>query len=144
MSTVGSQSHRISPNTGQIEIIPHTCHELKTKRWNGTESLQKMLSEYSNRKYPGLVLAFPSIQAGVLGIRQDESLLLWLLQKVWTSPVTQIVMSSAYFNLPSKFQKIILSSKCGLRFIMASPEANGFFKSRGVSQYLPAAYTYLS
>ncbi|KAJ3224967.1 CDP-diacylglycerol--glycerol-3-phosphate 3-phosphatidyltransferase [Clydaea vesicula] len=60
-------------------------------------------------------------------------------------------ISSAYLNFSDSFLKNLftLNLKNNLKldnqvFILtASPKSNGFFKSKGVSQFLPAAYTYL-
>ncbi|KAH3900448.1 related to CDP-diacylglycerol--glycerol-3-phosphate 3-phosphatidyltransferase [Saccharomycodes ludwigii] len=61
-----------------------------------------------------------------------------LKQKSW-------VFTAGYFNMLPEIKHKLLSSKSAKgTVITASPHANGFFESKGVSKYLPDAYTYLS
>lgn len=85
----------------------------------------------------------PVIQMGPFNIRQDERLTLQLLsianqQKDWT-----IDLTSGYFNFTEKYKSFILKTRAKFQFLTASPEANGFFNSKGVSRFLPPAYTYI-
>lgn len=85
----------------------------------------------------------PVIQMGPFNIRQDEKLTLQLLQiadqqKNWT-----IDLTSGYFNFTEKYKSYILNTRAKFQFLTASPEANGFFNSKGVSRFLPPAYTYI-
>ncbi|KAI9319682.1 hypothetical protein BX666DRAFT_1915188 [Dichotomocladium elegans] len=84
---------------------------------------------------------FPVIQMGPLGIRQDEQItmaLLGLATKDWV-----IHLTSGYFNFTDRYKAMILRAPAQFRFLTASPEANGFFNSKGVSKYLPPAYTWI-
>ncbi|KAI7894006.1 uncharacterized protein EV154DRAFT_499890 [Mucor mucedo] len=85
----------------------------------------------------------PVIQMGPFGIRQDEKFTLELLtiahaQRNWT-----IDLTSGYFNFTDKYKSFILKTRAKFQFLTASPEANGFFNSKGVSRFLPPAYTYI-
>lgn len=86
----------------------------------------------------------PVIQMGPFNIRQDEKLTLELLniansqQDKWT-----IDLTSGYFNFTEKYKSFILKTRAKFQFLTASPEANGFFNSKGVSRFLPPAYTYI-
>lgn len=85
----------------------------------------------------------PVIQMGPFHIRQDERLTLELLniahrQQSWT-----IHLTSGYFNFTEKYKLFILKTRARFRFLTASPEANGFFNSKGVSRFLPPAYTFI-
>ncbi|KAI9023831.1 hypothetical protein CLU79DRAFT_804006 [Phycomyces nitens] len=90
----------------------------------------------------------PVIQMGPFGIRQDEKMTLELLEIVhrqgkskdswWT-----IHLTSGYFNFTDRYKSFILRTQARFQFITASPEANGFFNSRGVSRFLPPAYTHI-
>ncbi|KAL0074455.1 hypothetical protein J3Q64DRAFT_1649246 [Phycomyces blakesleeanus] len=90
----------------------------------------------------------PVIQMGPFGIRQDEKMTLELLEIVhrqgkskdswWT-----IHLTSGYFNFTDRYKAFILRTQARFQFITASPEANGFFNSRGVSRFLPPAYTHI-
>ncbi|KAI7903160.1 uncharacterized protein BX663DRAFT_507666 [Cokeromyces recurvatus] len=86
----------------------------------------------------------PVIQMGPFRIRQDERMTLELLNiahqqpKPWT-----IHLTSGYFNFTEQYKSFILKTRACFRFLTASPEANGFFNSKGVSRFLPPAYTFI-
>jgi CDP-diacylglycerol---glycerol-3-phosphate 3-phosphatidyltransferase len=53
--------------------------------------------------------------------------------------------TAGYFNMVPEVRNLLLASKpSSATVIAASPWANGFYGSKGVSGMLPAAYTYLS
>ncbi|EUD67027.1 CDP-diacylglycerol-glycerol-3-phosphate 3-phosphatidyltransferase [Plasmodium inui San Antonio 1] len=59
-----------------------------------------------------------------------------------------LIISSAYLNFPENFLKLFRNiydnlcfKKGKIRFITASPAANSFFKSKGISYYIPLGYT---
>lgn len=55
--------------------------------------------------------------------------------------------TAGYFNMTPEFRRLLLRSAmnlCAGTIITASPWANGFYKSSGVSGMLPDGYTYLS
>ncbi|KAG0172921.1 CDP-diacylglycerol--glycerol-3-phosphate 3-phosphatidyltransferase [Apophysomyces sp. BC1034] len=93
----------------------------------------------------------PVIQMGPFGIKQDERATLELLQianrhgarntnhKDWWT----VHLTSGYFNFTDRYTAFILKTQARFRFLTASPEANGFFNSKGISGYLPSAYTYI-
>ncbi|ORZ03397.1 hypothetical protein BCR43DRAFT_483288 [Syncephalastrum racemosum] len=89
-------------------------------------------------------VVLPVIQMGPFNIRQDELMTLKLLDMAnrateqWT-----IDLTSGYFNFTDKYKAWILRTKAAFRFLTAAPEANGFFNSRGVSRFLPPAYTWI-
>lgn len=57
----------------------------------------------------------------------------------------KITFTAGYFNPPPNLVSLLLSSNYSqLDVIGASPEANGFYGSKGVSGMLPAAYTLLA
>ncbi|RCH85938.1 CDP-diacylglycerol--glycerol-3-phosphate 3-phosphatidyltransferase [Rhizopus azygosporus] len=110
--------------------------------------LQQFLIEYQNRKVQQEdtmdTAILPVIQMGPFCIRQDEKVTLELLnianqqQDKWT-----IHLTSGYFNFTDKYKAVILKTRAFFRFLTASPEANGFFNSKGVSKFLPPAYTHI-
>jgi len=51
--------------------------------------------------------------------------------------------TSGYFSLLREYKSLMLSSNAHVEIITASPQANGFFQSKGVSKYIPTAYNYL-
>ncbi|RUP51789.1 hypothetical protein BC936DRAFT_145950 [Jimgerdemannia flammicorona] len=110
------------------------------------ESASKLHDEYDT-------LVLPVIQMGPFGIRQDEAATMKILdiadvhgnrevihaeEKFWT-----IVLTSGYFNFTNHYKSRVLKTSSRFQLLTASPEANGFFNSQGVSKYLPPAYTYI-
>ncbi|KAG0746735.1 hypothetical protein G6F57_001379 [Rhizopus arrhizus] len=110
--------------------------------------LQQFLLEYQNKPHENSqkmdTAILPVIQMGPFCIKQDEKATLELLsiadqqQERWT-----IHLTSGYFNFTEKYKSVILKTKALFRFLTASPEANGFFNSKGVSRFLPPAYTHI-
>ncbi|KAJ3985472.1 hypothetical protein F5890DRAFT_1459342 [Lentinula detonsa] len=111
------------------------------------------------------ITIFPLIQAGQFQVREEErffQLLFAYLKKaamraalptVGSLPasVSSIVqkqpmmdMTSGYFNLYKPYQKLLLlHPQVGARIVAASPKANGFYGSQGISGRIPEGYTYL-
>ncbi|GAA6025151.1 hypothetical protein JCM11491_000233, partial [Sporobolomyces phaffii] len=57
---------------------------------------------------------------------------------------TTVDWTSGYFGLRKSYKRLVLDSKAQIQIVSASPEANGFFGSKGVSKYIPPAYTQFS
>ncbi|KAI9296581.1 hypothetical protein K502DRAFT_289308 [Neoconidiobolus thromboides FSU 785] len=88
----------------------------------------------------------PIIQMAPLNIFQDQTVTLSLLRAIDNSGRFQnekysTAITSGYFNFNQLYQERILSTSALFRIITASPEANGFFNSKGVSKFIPDAYT---
>ncbi|CAA9990178.1 phosphatidylglycerophosphate synthase, putative [Plasmodium knowlesi strain H] len=78
----------------------------------------------------------------------DESQMLESMLKNVKKYDQSLIISSGYLNFPENFLKLFrniydnLCFKEGIiRFITASPAANSFFKSKGISYYIPLGYT---
>ncbi|EIW60226.1 CDP-diacylglycerol--glycerol-3-phosphate 3-phosphatidyltransferase [Trametes versicolor FP-101664 SS1] len=98
------------------------------------------------------VLVFPVIQAGQFNIREEERCLGLLFRELsaqqppqlpWPSkydgPVVDL--TSGYFALYKPYQQAVIHSRLACRILAASPKANGFYASKGVSGRIPEAYT---
>ncbi|BGP12216.1 hypothetical protein JCM10213_007472 [Rhodosporidiobolus nylandii] len=59
---------------------------------------------------------------------------------------TVLDWTSGYFGLKEggEYERLVLECRAGVRIVSASPEANGFHLSRGVSRFIPPAYTYFA
>ncbi|GAA5860274.1 hypothetical protein JCM8547_003449 [Rhodosporidiobolus lusitaniae] len=57
---------------------------------------------------------------------------------------TTLDWTSGYFSLREDYKKLVLDCAANVRIVSASPEANGFFGSKGVSRFIPPAYTYFA
>ncbi|KAJ1308656.1 hypothetical protein OPQ81_004350 [Rhizoctonia solani] len=92
------------------------------------------------------VTVFPMVQSGVLGIREEEQCLHALFDLVDSDELPQTTLvdiTSGYFALYGPYQDRVLASKAAYRIVAASPSANGFLGSKGLSGRIPAAYTLL-
>jgi CDP-diacylglycerol--glycerol-3-phosphate 3-phosphatidyltransferase len=92
----------------------------------------------------------PFLQMGPFGVRQESDLVVPAViraaNEMATSPGgirTTIDWTSGYFSLEDEYKRRLLDSRAHVRVVCASPDANGFLNSRGVSKYIPPAYTYL-
>ncbi|CCL99620.1 uncharacterized protein FIBRA_01639 [Fibroporia radiculosa] len=95
-------------------------------------------------------LVFPIIQAGQFSVREEERCLSLLFRQVsGTESQTpgntghMIDLTSGYFGLYKPYQDLIIGSQLACRVLAASPKANGFYGSRGVSGRVPEGYTVL-
>ncbi|KAG6877516.1 hypothetical protein C0993_006466 [Termitomyces sp. T159_Od127] len=96
------------------------------------------------------VLLFPVIQAGQFNIREEESALS-LLFRTLNAPEGQLAgkhlplvdLTSGYFGLYEKYQTLVLENNVATRIVAASPKANGFYGSKGISGRIPEGYTLL-
>ncbi|CAG8453792.1 13740_t:CDS:2, partial [Acaulospora colombiana] len=109
---------------------------------------QKNSEERKNEQNNSLdTIIFPVVQMGPFAIRQDESATLYVLDAITKygnqrdNDGEQVFFASGYFNFTQKFKDKILNAATKLSVLAASPEANGFFRSKGMSKHLPQAYT---
>ncbi|KAF4608259.1 CDP-diacylglycerol--glycerol-3-phosphate 3-phosphatidyltransferase [Pleurotus pulmonarius] len=140
-------------------------HEIQSKAADSFTSFQARQKELSTSRRSSSrsgvsseekVLLFPIIQAGQFGIREEESSLDLLFRHVasHSTPDTDsfdnlrqrplMDLTSGYFGLNKRYQDLVLSSRdIDCRIICASPRANGFYGSNGISGRIPEGYTYL-
>ncbi|TIB97868.1 hypothetical protein E3Q17_03225 [Wallemia mellicola] len=86
---------------------------------------------------------YPLIQAGLWGVRQEEEAVKYLLEAVNGIPGAKLDITSGYFSLGEAYKRRIINSRVPTSIIAASPHANGFLGSKGVSGRIPEAYTHL-
>ncbi|EMD38152.1 hypothetical protein CERSUDRAFT_134754 [Gelatoporia subvermispora B] len=100
------------------------------------------------------VIVLPVIQAGQFNIREEEECLDLLFTelrkhatprgaKLDTYDGPLVDLTSGYFGLHKPYQNLVLRSRVACRILAASPEANGFLGSRGISGRIPEGYTFL-
>jgi CDP-diacylglycerol--glycerol-3-phosphate 3-phosphatidyltransferase len=73
--------------------------------------------------------------------------LIGILDKLSKPPLkgSRWTFTAGYFNMTPQVRQLLLNSKpSSATVVAASPWANGFYGSKGVSGLLPAGYTYLS
>ncbi|KAI8909714.1 hypothetical protein EDD86DRAFT_206132 [Gorgonomyces haynaldii] len=84
----------------------------------------------------------PQIQLPPFFIHQDQERTLELLKSGLASDAV-LHIASGYFNLPEIYQQLLFRSQNQIKILCGSPESNGFYGSKGISKYIPHAYTYL-
>lgn len=110
------------------------------KKSNGS-NLQDA-SEYPTVVYP--VSQFTPLFVKKHDNSTEKPSILKLLSSIH-EPTIYWTFTAGYFNmLPEIKSKLLATPSNSGKVITASPYANGFFESRGVSRHLPAAYLYLS
>ncbi|TPX39455.1 CDP-diacylglycerol---glycerol-3-phosphate 1-phosphatidyltransferase [Synchytrium endobioticum] len=147
ISTVGDASYHPVPLSTTVVLDTRNTNSVAqllqdfVKRWS-----HKVMADYRDD-----TVLIPTIQLGVSGIRQDEGIVQDLLENTSSNTsdgrIGEVFLSSAYFNLPPQYCRMMVHSNCvnGTQFklLTSAPEANGFFNSKGISRFLPHAYTYL-
>ncbi len=96
-------------------------------------------------------LLLPLLQMGPLQIRQETQAIPRLLEvglqasEPEKQPAT-LALTSGYFSLYKPYRKLLLRTQATrtaiVKIICAAPEANGFFRSKGVSGWIPDGYTW--
>ncbi|KAI9277743.1 hypothetical protein BC943DRAFT_344816 [Umbelopsis sp. AD052] len=166
LETVGSFSYKLRPPV-KIDgaVAPyslllentadpvHKTLEFKSQAYKRMQNFLKKYSSNNENKAPSGgsehdTVVYPVIQMAPLGIRQDENTTLRILdiihehgKSVETDAYWKVHLTSGYFNFTNRYKEYILRTAAKFEFLTASPKANGFFNSKGVSKYLPPAYT---
>ncbi|KAF8183446.1 hypothetical protein BJ912DRAFT_1120344 [Pholiota molesta] len=110
----------------------HCTHSKQTSSNNSADSAQ-------------MPLLIPIIQAGQFNIREEESTIQLLFRHLAKSSLNRrplLDLTSGYFSLYTPYQNLILNSpNVDCRIVAASPKANGFYGSKGISGRIPEGYT---
>ncbi|CDK27946.1 unnamed protein product [Kuraishia capsulata CBS 1993] len=119
-------------------IIDSTFFLHKVLKESGSESAEPIVTQ------PNDTVVYPVSQFTPL-MKPDQSTekpAILRLLSLLDSPTTKWTFTAGYFNMHSQLQKRFLSALGQGTIITAAPEANSFYKSGGISYYLPAAYLY--
>lgn len=84
---------------------------------------------------------YPTIQMGLFGVRQDEYVTATLLRSLPAG--SNVSFTTGYFNVTDKYCDIMIESTAGYEILLSSPEANGFYESRGFGKHIPEVYIHL-
>ncbi|KAH8928885.1 hypothetical protein BT69DRAFT_1256954 [Atractiella rhizophila] len=127
-----------SPQTNRSRYVTQLAYQLeevvKTKGDSSTE---------------GDTFVIPNLQMGSFGIKQEtESVIPTILELEHRLADRQMSLTvdwtSGYFSVRPEDQEMILQNQdARFRIVSASPEANGFLNSKGVSRHVPPAYMHL-
>ncbi|SAL95652.1 hypothetical protein [Absidia glauca] len=156
LKVVGSFSYQLTHDV-QLTLPNSTADPVRQSslfKQQARERLLAFINKYKGQHddVKGDTVVLPVIQMGPFGIRQDEKLTLALLEIAHRHGVANsddrqlwwtIHLTSGYFNFTDRYKQFILNTRAKFKFLTASPEANGFFNSKGVSRFLPPAYTFI-
>ncbi|XP_063961961.1 CDP-diacylglycerol--glycerol-3-phosphate 3-phosphatidyltransferase, mitochondrial-like [Lytechinus pictus] len=106
-----------------------------------TTEMKGLEDQVKNIKEADTVI-YPLVQMGPLGIIVDQEVTIQLLGE--GDPAAVCYLASGYFNLTSQYMDTILQSNATFEMLMASPQVNGFYGSRGISGYVPDSYTFIA
>jgi CDP-diacylglycerol--glycerol-3-phosphate 3-phosphatidyltransferase len=113
--------------------------EMMTESWHESQGAVSPDSKEVNTDRIHLV---PLLQMGRLGITHETTCVPVILQAA-DSPNARLDFTTGYFSINPVYADIILKGRFKSDIITASPKANGFYGSKGISRHLPAAYTWL-
>ncbi|KAI0373051.1 hypothetical protein BV20DRAFT_1014418 [Pilatotrama ljubarskyi] len=146
---VGTRPYRIEAKAQQALTAFQSAQHLASSATPvpGTEKNSPLRAEDEHD-----VLVFPVIQAGQFNIREEERCLSLLFRELSTQQSPQlpgaskydgplIDLTSGYFALYKPYQQAMINSRLAYRILAASPRANGFYGSKGISGRIPEAYT---
>ncbi|KAF9087815.1 CDP-diacylglycerol--glycerol-3-phosphate 3-phosphatidyltransferase [Mortierella sp. GBA35] len=141
-------------DTFQLKIgngIPDPVEQSKDFKKHATKTMRAFLKKWASIQQSPKDASYdttlhPLIQMGPLGLRQDERVTLSVLDHVLHAQEqdgpAKVFITSGYFNFEKRYSQSIIHTKAAnVGLIAASPEANGFFNSAGISKYIPPAYT---
>ncbi|KAG0051146.1 CDP-diacylglycerol--glycerol-3-phosphate 3-phosphatidyltransferase [Gryganskiella cystojenkinii] len=130
--------------------VPDPVEESKKFKDHATKTMRAFLRKWAHVQQSPKddsydTTLYPLIQMGPFGLRQDERVTLSVLDQVLHADQegsAKTFITSGYFNFEKRYSQTIINSKAAdVCLIAASPEANGFFNSAGISKYIPPAYT---
>jgi CDP-diacylglycerol--glycerol-3-phosphate 3-phosphatidyltransferase len=87
-------------------------------------------------------LVLPLIQMGMFNINYDRDFNIHLYSNLPLK--SKLYLATSYFNMTKEYEKELIDNKREdtiISLLTASPQANGFYGSRGISQYVPDGYT---
>ncbi|KAG0250156.1 CDP-diacylglycerol--glycerol-3-phosphate 3-phosphatidyltransferase [Mortierella polycephala] len=158
VSTVSSISYSLQDqgNTYSLRMgstVPDPVNESKQFKLHAAKMMRAFLKRWSTLRQPPKdasydTTLYPLIQMGPFGLRQDERQTLSVLDHVLHEndheEPAKLFITSGYFNFGKRYTEAIINTKTAdVCLIAASPEANGFFNSAGISKYIPPAYTFI-
>ncbi len=149
IQTVSSFSYTLIEN-GSLDTItsfPDPVYRSGAFKASSRDVMQTFLQKWMKRTGPTKdTLVCPVVQMGQIGIRQDEAMATAILKILGHSQQDfwRVFITSGYMNFTPKYRNLIFeSNSADYDVLTASPEANGWFTSKGISSHIPAAYTYL-
>lgn len=87
-------------------------------------------------------LIVPLIQMGMFNINNDRDFNIYLYSNLPKN--SKLYLATSYFNMTQEYEKELIDNKrkdTRISLLTASPQANGFYGSRGMSRYVPIGYS---
>ena len=103
-------------------------------------------SSSSSSKQKGKTLVYPLVQISEANVRVDEQVTRRVLEtSARQESSCSIHLAVGYFNLPSEYARAIVeASRARYQILVASPHANGFYRSAGFTANVPLIYSHLA
>ncbi|WVF70894.1 hypothetical protein IAT40_005689 [Kwoniella sp. CBS 6097] len=143
----GSRAYLIWPSAS---IHPRKFHTHALATLTAFQNSWKASNPGRSRRVDVDTWFWPVVQAGVLGVKEEER----ALGQVWKAVQdsyegdteggrVSVDLTSGYFGLYEAYKKAVIDSPAPVNVIAASPKANGFYGSKGFSRLIPEGYTLL-
>jgi len=151
IQTVAKQSFKVELNQEEpIFMGKHHPYQGDNKQYRleVEKSLSSLINTYQIR-YPkpqslsnDQVLVVPLIQMGMFNINYDRDFNIYLYSHLPMN--SKLYLATSYFNMTNEYEKELIDNKRAdttISLLTASPQANGFYGSRGMSYYVPVGYS---
>lgn len=144
-------TYRLSWDEGRALPVSIDVRDHGPKRWKKAmkAEVDRLTIEWrdSQARQPSSdgqdsIAVVPLLQMGPLGVRQETTSVPLVMQAA-DSPNARLDFTTGYFSINPTYASLILRGRFNSNIITASPQANGFYGSKGISRHLPAAYTWL-
>ena len=117
-------------------------------RLHAEKRLSSLMRTYQDR-YPkparlsdDQALVVPLVQMGVFNIHHDRDFNIHLYSHLPRD--SKLYLATSYFNITTDYERELIDRKrpdTTVHMLTASPQANGFYGSKGISQYVPIGYS---
>lgn len=104
----------------------------------------KSADQLAEENVEDAVVIVPMLQMGPIQVGQETACVTEVLRAANEVQGSRLDFTTGYFSLNPLYARWILDGRFQSNMITASPQANGFFGSKGISRHLPAAYTWLT
>ncbi|GAC97140.1 CDP diacylglycerol serine [Pseudozyma hubeiensis SY62] len=139
---------QLYPESGWTDAATQAVIEF-TRQWHARSSSLSPIA--GSKKEDADTLLIPLLQMGPLNVRQETRAIPQILELALEAPDQDdspptLALTSGYFSLYRPYKALLQQAKTArsaiVKIICAAPEANGFFQSKGVSGWIPEAYTW--
>lgn len=139
---------QLYPESGWTDAATQAVVEF-TRQWHARSPVSS--PNAGSKKEDADTLLLPLLQMGPLNVRQETRAIPQIVELALEAPDQDqspptLALTSGYFSLYRPYKALLQQAKAArsaiVKIICAAPEANGFFQSKGVSGWIPEAYTW--